>query len=372
MAVINLQRTRAIAWKEFLHIRYDPRTLFLLFVFPVVELIMLGYALNMEIQRVDMAVVDYSRSTQSRRLIESFAGSPFFHLFPFERRPEKADELFKRRVAQAVLVIPADFDRQMTQNPLTSVQIIIDAADANAATLIRKYCQQILLRFNEKQMGAVPQPVDFRPAILFNPDLKSAYFFVPGIVALILMLVAALLTSVAITRERELGSMEQLLVSPVRPNELILGKVLPYIALAFIESVFIVGMGKLLFGIPFRGSLSLLALLTIVYILVGLSLGIMISTRAKTQQVAMMVANVATLLPTLLLSGLIFPIASMPEALQYLTYLVPARYYLLIVRGILLKGSRLLELWQPTLFLVILVIFLLVGSVRRFRNTLEG
>ena len=371
MRMLSAGRVWAIARKEFYHILYDFRTLIILFIFPIVELIMLGYALNMEIQRVDMAVVDDARTPESRSLIEAFGGSPFFHLLPLQGRPEKADDLFKGRKAQAVLVIPADFDRKLLRQPRIPVQILIDASDANAANLIRKYCQQIILRFNEERLGRVSQPLDFRPAILFNPDLKSAFFFVPGIVALILMMVAALLTSIAITKEKELGTMEQLLVSPVRPNELVIGKVLPYIFLALLESVFILTMGILLFRIPFRGSVLLLAALTTVYILVGLSLGIMISTRAKTQQVAMMVANVATMLPTLMLSGLIFPIASMPKALQYLTYLIPAKYYLLGVRGVMLKGSSLFDLWVPSLLLLAMVVVLLGNSVRKFRMTLE-
>jgi len=369
---MSRKRIWAIARKELLHIVHDTRTMFVLFVFPIIELVMLGYALNLEIQRVDMGVVDYARSTRSRQLIETFAGSKFFRLFPMDKAPSESETLFKSRRARAILVIPKDFDRELLRQPQIPVQIIIDASDANAATLIRKYCQQVFLLFNERYLGTVPQPMDFRSAVLFNPDMKSAFFFVPGIVALILMLVAALLTSISIAREKELGTMEQLLVSPIRPQEMIFGKVAPYVLLALLEAVFIIGVGIVLFRIPFRGNVLLLAALTTLFIIVGLSLGIMISTRAKTQQVAMMMANTVTLLPTLMLSGLIFPIASMPKWLQYITYLVPARYYLLMVRGVMLKGSTVADLLIPILLLAAMGILMLLNAIRQFRVTLES
>lgn len=364
-------RIKSIAQKEFLHIIHDPRTLMIIFLMPVVQLIMFGYALNLEIQKVDLAVVDYAHSTQSRHIIEHFKGSRFFRPFFYQGKLSSVDHLFKSRRARAVLVIPQDLDRRLQRSRQLPLQFLIDASDANAATLIRQYCNRVITDINIKQNRKLPLPFDIRGTILFNPDMKSAYFFVPGLIALLLVMISALLTSIAITREKETGTLEQILVSPVRPWEIILGKVLPYIFLAFMDGALILLIGVTLFQVPFEGSLLLLMLLTTLYIITALSLGLMISTVAQTQQVAMMIAMTATLLPTFLLSGFIFPIGSMPNILQYFTYIIPARFYLLIVRGIILKGSNFWQLLQPTLFLLGMSILLLLVASRKFSINLE-
>ncbi len=365
-------RVLAIARKEFLHIVYDFRTLFILFLMPVMQLVMFGYAMNMEIEQVNMAVVDRSGTPGSRELVEGFRASRFFRPFSFEGSREEMEGLFQDRRAHVVMVVPVEFDRKLVREGAVPVQFLIDASDANTAMLVRNYCSRVLEAFNEGRRSRVfAAPFEMRPAVLFNPDLKSSYFFVPGVIAMILVMISALLTSVAIAREKETGTLEQILVSPVRAYEIILGKVLPYLVLAFLDAVLILGVGLLIFGVPFRGDALLLAGLTLLYIFSALSLGLMISTRVKSQQVAMMAALVATLLPTMMLSGMIFPIASMPELLQYVTCVIPARYYLLIVRGILLKGSSLGQLVAPTLSLAVMVLVLLVVSVRRFGTDLE-
>jgi ABC-2 type transport system permease protein len=364
-------RVLSIAHKELFHILRDPRTLLIVILMPVVQLIMFGYALNLEIQRVDMAVVDFSRSTESRDLVEKFEGSKFFRPFYYDGNLSGLEDLFRSRSARVAMVIPFDFERQMLHNRQVGLQMLVDASDANAATLIKNYCNQVLLAYNESRGVKLPLPFDVRGSILFNPDLKSSYFFVPGVIAMILVMISALLTSIAIAREKETGTMEQILVSPVLPHEIVLGKVLPYIALAFADATIILLIGLIVFRVPFMGSVILLVALTTLYIITSLSLGLMISTRVRTQQVAMMLALSVTLLPTILLSGLVFPIASMPEVLQYLTYLVPARYYLLIVRGILLKGSMLGELFVPAVSLAAMSLVLLVVSVQRFSMNLE-
>ncbi len=365
------RRVAAIARKEVLHILYDFRTLFILFLMPVVQLVMFGYALNMEIQQVELAVADQSSSPASRQLVARFRGSTFFRLIPCEGGTAQLETLFATGQARAALVIPADFARRLEREPETPVQVLVDAADANAATLIRNYCQQVLQEYDQERGVRPPSPFEVRPAILFNPDLRSSFFFVPGVMAMILVMISALLTSVAITREKESGTLEQLLVSPVRPWEIVVGKVVPYMALAFLDAALILGVGLLLFAVPFEGSLPLLVALTLLYVLTALSLGLLISTRAGTQQVAMMAALTATLLPTVMLSGLIFPIASMPQPLQYVSALVPARYFLLIVRGVLLKGSSLEQLLSPTLALAAMTLVLLAVAVRRFSAKLE-
>ena len=361
----------AIAKKEFLHILHDPRTLTILFIMPILQLVMFGYALKMEIQEVKIGIVDYANTNESRHLIEQFKGSPFFVPFFYDGPLSEMDELFKSRSANLVMIIPEDFDKQLQRNREIPLSFTIDASDANAATAIRNYCNQVIVDFNQTYNRQLPLPFDITSSILYNPDTKSTYFFVPGIIALLLIMISALLTSITITREKETGTMEQILVSPVKSHQIILGKVLPYILLAILIALVILLTGIFLFKVPFRGNALLFFILSTLYIITALSIGLMISTVAKTQQVAMMVAMIITLLPTIMLSGFIFPIASMPKLLQYLSYIIPARYYLHIVRGIILKGSTFLDLSQPTLFLGVISAILLIVSIRKFSSNLE-
>ncbi len=361
----------SIARKEFFHIIRDPRSLTILFLMPVLQLVMFGYALKMEIQQVNLGVMDYANSPSSRQLTDYFKGSTYFKPFDFDASPDRINDLFKARKAHAVMVIPFNFDRELERDVSIPVQFIIDASDANAATTIRNYISQTLQEYNEAENRLTSLPFEIRNTIYFNPDKKSTYFFVPGIIALLLVMISAMLTSITITREKESGTMEQILVSPIRPHQIILGKVLPYIFLAFSIGMVILLIGIFLFSVPFQGSVLLLLILSTLYIITALSLGLMISTIAQTQQVAMMLALIITLLPTFMLSGFIFPIASMPRILQYITYLIPAKYYLFIARGIILKGSNLLQLLHPTLYLLIMSLVLMVVSIRKFGITLE-
>ncbi len=298
----------SIARKEFLHIIRDPRTLMIAILMPVIQLTMFGYALNLEIQNVDLAYIDYDHSPKSQHLIDQFQGSRYFTAFPYQGRLSEVEELFLSRQARVILIIPNNFGKSLRRQTQTPLQVIIDAADPNAAVNIRNYCQQVIELFNARYGTAVRLPFEVTPAIWYNPDMKSAHFFVPGILALLLVMISALLTSITISREKEMGTMEQILVSPVRPYEIILGKVIPYIFLAFLDGALILTLGIILFKTPFIGSVLLLALLTTLYIITALSLGLMISTIARSQQTAMMMAISATLLPTVILSGFIFPI----------------------------------------------------------------
>lgn len=366
------RRMLAIARKEVFHILHDPRSLAIIFLLPTFQLIMFGYALNLEIKHVRMAVIDYDHSVLSRELVRSFAASPFFDTFDFPQGPAALDGLFLKRQARAALIIAPDFARRWRTAGRADVQLIVDAVDPNAATLIRSYCNQVVAEFNARMGESLPLPFAVESTIWFNPDLKSAYFFVPGLLALILIMLCALLTSITITREKETGTLEQILVSPVQPREIILGKVLPYVLIAMLIGGLILTIGRLLFDLPFRGSLPLLTLFSTLYIITALSMGLMISTVAKTQQVAMMMAQVSTLLPTIILSGFIFPLASMPKLLQWLSYIIPAKYYLRIVRGILLKGNTFEQLLEPAAALVVMALFLFINARRRFSMTLEG
>ncbi len=364
-------RTVAIARKEFWHILHDPRSLIIVFLLPIIQLVMFGYALNFEIQNVDLAVINYDQSSYATHLIDAFRGSRFFTVHETDISPSRVERLFLERKARAVLIIPSDFGTTLGRGKNSAIQVLIDSSDPNAAQHIRNYITAVVNEFNARNNPRVVLPFETRSTIWFNPELKSAYFFVPGILALILVMISALLTSVAVAREKETGTLEQLLVSPVNQYEIVLGKVLPYIGLAFLDALLILAIGIFIFEVPFRGSLLVLLTLTLLYIISALSLGIMISTIAPTQQVAMMMAQSATLLPTLFLSGFIFPLSSLPKVLQYISYVVPARYYLPVVRGVILKGNTFADLVVPATFLSILAIVLLIVAFKRFKMGLE-
>lgn len=367
-----MKRTIAIAKKEFLHIIHDPRSLMIIFAMPVIQLILFGYALNMEVKNIDLAVIDYNKSKISRELVRQFEGNDFFIPFYYNGKPSEVEELFLIREARAVLIIGYDFNSNFEKQVQTPVQLLYDASDPNAATLIYNYCSQVITKFNSQHGGVSPIPFRVEPRIWYNPDMKSTYFFVPGLVALILVMISTLLTSITLTREKETGTLEQILVSPVKPMEIIVGKVLPYIGMAFLDGMLILTIGILIFNVPFAGSYILLMLLATLYIIVALSLGLMISATVKTQQVAMMLAISITLLPTVMLSGFIFPIESMPEVLQYLTYIIPAKYFLIIIRGIMLKGNTILNLAAQGVFLFIMAAVLLRRALQKFSLNLEN
>jgi drug efflux transport system permease protein len=355
--------------KEFIHIRRDFRTLIIIFVMPVMQLLMFGYAINMEIQNIDLAVIDHSQSPASRDLVWAFQGSRYFTVRSFAGGESRAGALFQNRQARMVLIIPQDFATTIERPVMTKVQVLIDASDSNAAQAIRNYFEAILQTYNASRGLSAP-PFEVQTTIQYNPTLKSTYFFVPGLVALILIMISALLTSVAIAREKETGTMEQILVSPVRAREIIIGKVVPYIFLAFMDGIIILLVAHFWFKVPIIGSVTLILGAALVYVFVALSLGLFISTVAHTQQVAMMAALVISMLPSIMLSGFIFPIASMPKILQLITYVVPAKYFLIIIRGIMLKGNTLMQIGTPLLVLLGMGIIFTLVSTKKFKTTL--
>lgn len=365
-------RIPAIIRKEVIHIRRDFRTLIIVFAMPVLMLLMYGYAITMEIQNIELAVLDHSQTPQSRELVAAFAGSKFFTVSDFWGGEAQVEELFQKRDAKLVLIIPHDFAESLVKPVPPTVQLLIDASDSNTALGIRTYAATILQMYNAEHSRLGGVPFEVQAVIQYNPTLKSTYFFVPALAALILMMISALLTSVTIAREKETGTMEQILVSPVRPLEIIIGKVVPYIFLAFTDGVIILLVAHFWFKVPIVGSLTLILGSSLLFLFVALALGLFVSTGAKTQQVAMMLALISSLLPTVMLSGFIFPIASLPKVLQFVTYLVPARYFLPIIRGVMLKGNTLAEIWPLLLALAGFGVFLLLVSTRKFKMTLEG
>jgi len=363
-------RIMPIIRKEFIHIVRDFRTLIIIFAMPVLMLMMYGYAINMEIQNIDLVALDHSQTPASRKLVQAFEGSRFFTVRYFDGGESAIGRLFQNRAAQAALIIPPDFAKTLRRPNPTAVQIVIDAGDSNSAQAIRNYAAAVLQAYNADR--GLRLPFDVQTTIQYNPGLKSSYFFVPGLMALILMMISALLTSIAIAREKETGTMEQMLVSPVRPTEIIIGKVAPYILMAFMDGVLILLVAHFWFKVPIVGSLVMILGASLLFVFVALALGLLISTRAQTQQVAMMAALMASMLPTVMLSGFIFPIAGLPKPLQLVTHAVPAKYFLQIIRGMMLKGNSVVELWQPLLVLAGMGIFFTMVSVRKFKMTLEG
>ncbi len=351
-------RIAAMAGKELFHILRDPRTLVILFLMPLLQLIIFGYAMNMELRKVPIVIVDNATNSASRDLSRRFDNTQYFQVVSFSDRHLNPDKLFRDRTAMATLVIPAGF-----MNSTCDLLLQIDAGDPNNAQMIQSYVTAIVLQGSTSESLGI----GVKTRIMFNPDLKSSYFFVPGLIAMILVMICALLTSISISREKELGTMEQILVSPISATEVLLGKVLPYIALGLLDALLILAVGMGLFQVPFIGNFLVFLGFTFLYVLCALCLGLLVSTIAQTQQAAMMMALAITLLPTLLLSGFMFPIASMPPILQKLTYIVPARYYLQIIRGIMLKGNSIAQLYQAGLILAGMSLFTLIVAAKRFK-----
>ncbi|MFQ5770007.1 MAG: ABC transporter permease [bacterium] len=362
-------RINPIIKKEFIHISRDFRTLVILIVMPIVMLFLYGFAINMEIQNIDLVVLDHDRSPDSRVLIQKFLGSKYFTIHNYSGAESKLESFFSQRTARMILIIPANFSKYLRRQPRIHVQVLIDASDPNAALAIRNYSNRIFQDFSA-EMAAIPI-FDVQPTIWYNPALKSAYFFVPGLAALILIMISALLTSIAIVREKETGTMEQILVSPIRPIEIIVGKVVPYVFLAFVDLIIILLIAHFVFDVPFVGHLGLLLFASLIFIFAALSLGLLISTKAQTQQVAMLMALMVTLLPTVILSGFIFPINSLPKILQLVTYVVPARYFMVVIRGIMLKGNVFTQLVPEISILAAIGFVLLIISAKKFKTTLE-
>ncbi|GLH68829.1 membrane protein [Geothrix rubra] len=374
------RRLAAVARKEFIHVLRDPRALGIAIVLPMIMLLIFGYALTMDLDRVPLAVWDQSRTPQSRELVSRFEGSRYFSLVA---RPDSYREveasLAGGRTMMAV-VIPVEFGRRVASGRTTAVQVLADGSDANTTTLalsyaesvVRGYSQEILVERIRRLTGRPPAlPLDLRFRSWFNTDMESRIFIVPGLIAVIMMLITALLTSLTVAREWETGTMEQLVSTPLRGTELILGKLVPYFTIGMLDMLLSVLAGRFLFGVPIRGSLVLLFLVSAIYLVGALSLGILISAKAKTQLLASQFAFVATFLPAFLLSGFMFDIRNMPKALQVLTYLIPARYFVAFLRGLYLKGTGLAQLWPECLLMVLFGALMLLAAIHSFRKRLD-
>ncbi len=365
--------------KEFYQIRQDRRMLFVSVMAPFAMVLLLGYAATTDIKYSTLVVCDMDRTAESREFIRGFTNTTYFIGRYAVDAPAGVDPLIENGSANIGLVIPVGFARKGLAGETPQVQVILDGTDANTANTLLGYAQQIVGSWSQgvtlKYLPLMRQSRIGRilpePRIWFNPDLKSAYYMVPGVVALVLMIITMTLTSLGIVKEKEIGTLEQLMVTPIRPYQLIIGKLLPFTVIGFLDVVIVLAIARFWFGVPLVGSLALLFALSALFILTTLGLGLFISTIAKSQQQAMLIAQFFFFMPFLFLSGFAFPIANMPRVIQYATYVIPLRYFLQIVRGVFLKGAGLAELWGQALALLGIGAVILTLSVLRFHKTLE-
>lgn len=358
----------SIIRKEFIHIRNDVQTLMVIFLFPIFMLVLYGYAITLDMRNIPTIIEDHSNTPISRQFIERLQANKFFQVLnPLVFSDAERVRYFQENTARCILIIPKDFASARLQKQGAKLQLLIDASDPNAAALVQNYVALVLI----KQFPLGKPLLQVEPRFLYNSDQRAANFFVPGLVALIVILICALLTSVAIAKEKETGTFEQMLVSSILPIQIILGKVVPYMLIAFLSGVIVLVAGITVFQVTCIGSIWFLLVMLLLYTLVGLSFGLLISTVVETQQNAMILALMATMLPNMMLSGFIFPIESMPKIFQYLSYIVPARHFSIIIRGIMLKGSSLEDIAQPVLILIVMIILLLAVSIKKFKMRLE-
>jgi ABC-2 type transport system permease protein len=365
--------------KEFLQIRRDRRMLGLSLISPILQLVLLGYAATIDIRMIPMVVHDQDRSSESRELVAQFTNSGYFQLQSTASSSREVDQAIADGKAWVALVIPPDFSRRLLQRKTATLQLIGDGSDANSCNIGLGYASQIVTRYSrsiaadileQNPQMKLPGRVLAETRVWYNPDLKSRNFMVPGVVALVLMIITMTLTSIGIVKEKEIGTLEQLLVTPITPYQLILGKLLPFVIIAIVDVTLVLTVARFWFEVPMRGSIPLLYALSGVFVLTTLGLGLFVSTISKTQQQAMMTAQFFVFMPFIYLSGFTFPIENMPQAIQYVTYLVPLRYFITIIRGIFLKGVGIAELWPETLALVAFGVAILTLSVLRFRKRL--
>jgi ABC-2 type transport system permease protein len=365
-------RAGAILHKEFLHILRDPRSLAVVFLYPLSMVLLYGYAITFDIKNIRIGWLDQDRTPASRAFGRELTAGGYFEIAAdLADRNEAAIGLRRRRFT-AVVVAPPGFGRALRTEPRAAVQLLVDGSNPTTASVaintLRSFCAARTLEWNAQ---ALRIPLSAEPRVWYNPDLKTSHFVVPGLVAVVMMMICALLTSVTLARERETGTLEQILVSPIRPFETVIGKVAPYIVLAIADAALVIVFSMAVFRVPFRGDAAFLLVAALAYVYCALAIGVFISSWARTQQVAMMAAQLMTFLPSFLLSGFLFPIASLPKALQALTLLVPARYFLVIIRAVMLKGAPPSSLAGHLLFLAAFGTVVLLASARRFRVTLE-
>ncbi len=373
-------RIWAITKKEFRQIRRDTRTLIVMFIFPVFTLILFGYALNFDVTNIKLGVYDQDKSDLSREYINTLQSTGYFKIIKNIDNQQEINQALNKKIVQCVVVIPKDLSEKFYSRQDAKIQYLIDGVDGNTATVIMNYVSAATRSLSGKYQNEVLArsgidiyiPIELQPVFWFNPELKTTEFLMPGLIATILITLSVVLTAIAIVRERELGTMEQINVSPVSSIELLLGKILPYTFISLLISALIIVAGYLIFGVSIKGSLFWLFVTILLYLISCLSIGIFLSTIAESQQVAFQMGMLISQLPSNLLSGFIFPIESMPVALQIVTNITPAKFFIIALRDILVKGVGVSAFWDQLVYLIIFAsILLTLASIRVIKQRVQ-
>ena len=362
----------AFVKKEFYHILRDKRTMLIVLVMPVVLIILFGFALSTEVRNVNIAILSPSSDPTVRQIAERLDASEYFTVTQWLDRPEEIDEVMKSGEGQLVVAFGQNFSGGMLSPDGSQMQLIVDASDANMAQSYTSYASGIIAAFgNEMASGGTESGILTQVQFLYNPQMKSAYNFVPGIMGLIMMLICAMMTSISIVREKETGTMEVLLVSPVRPIYIVVSKMVPYFVLSCINLATILLLSVFVLGVPVAGSLAALWLVSLIYIIANLSLGLLISTMAQQQVIALMFSGLLLMMPTMLLSGMVFPIESMPWPLRGISCILPARWYITAVRKLMIQGLPMIYAWKEIVILASMAVVLIGASLKKLNNRLE-
>ncbi len=366
---MKLLRIKAIAKKEIIQIWRDPLSLAMAFLMPVLLLLIFGYAITLDVNNLTTIVYDADKSSMSRELLAELTATGYFSIVRTADEQREIDTYLDSGMARVAVSIPVDFAKTIASGGIAQLQVIVDGSDSNTATIALGYLSALLDIYGQRVSGGRTAPlIEPRVRVWYNPELKSRNFIIPGLIAVIMMVIAALLTSLTFAREWERGTMEQLIATPVKPVEVVLGKLLPYFLIGFIDMVISVVMAVFLFEVPLQGNIFILAVISGVFLFGALGLGIIISIVAKSQLVASQIAMVATFLPAFLLSGFMFAISNMPAPLQWLSRLIPARYFVAVLKGIFLKGSPVRILVIDAIFLLFFAVIVFIVANRKFRK----
>ncbi len=360
--------------KEFYHILRDKRTMLILLVMPIVQIILFGFAISTEVNNVRVAVYDQSNDIATQNLRNRINNNPYFNITHIIDTPGEIDELFRKGQTDLVISFQDKFNEELLHTGKASIQLIADATDPNMATTITGYATNILSAYQEeinKTVQEAPMQIVPEVKLLYNPQMKSAYNFVPGVMGLILMLICAMMTSISIVREKERGTMEVLLVSPIRPIYIILAKAVPYLVLSVVNLCTILLLSVFVLNVPVAGSLFWLGIVSLIFIFVALSLGLLVSTIVNTQVAAMLASGMVLMIPVMLLSGMIFPIESMPLFLQWLSCIIPARWFIAAIKKIMIEGLDITYAWKEVSILIGMAVFLMAVSLKKFKYRLE-
>ena len=368
-----MNRMTGFIYKEILHIIRDYRTMMIIFALPTIQILLFGFVVSMDIKNVKVGVMDNSKDDVTRAITEKIAATQKFKITEMVYTSEQIDQAFKKGTINCAVIFEDDFGRKLKKEHKAQIALILDGSEPNTATLTANYTSSIIRKYQEQNMPIDLKITQVKPSIVmhYNPELKSSYMFVPGVISLILLLICVLMTSVTITREKEFGSMEVLLVSPLRPIQIIIGKVAPYLILSFVDVIVILLMSYFVFDLPMKGSLVLLLGESILFITLALSLGIFISTVAKNMQQAMFISLIGLLMPSMILSGFMIPIANMPTIYHYISLIMPPRWFIVIIKNIMIKGSGFWAVQTETYVLLGMTIFFIAISAKRFKTRLD-